>query len=84
MNVLEVERLCSHLFEKSIATSLLFVYNVHSCFVRLHCAFVIYLFPIHTDFVVGLLITSSMYVCVSVAYFLSFLMLNDIISFPFA
>ena len=39
-----------------------------------------YLFYTPTDVVVGLLITSSMYICVCVAFVLSFLMLNDVMS----
>ena len=84
MNVLEVDRSCSRLLENSIATSFLFVYNVHYCCVRLRCDFVIYLFHTHTVVVVGLLITSPMYICVSVAFVLLFLILNDIRSFPLA
>ena len=84
--VLGAERPCSRLLDNSIATSFLFVYNAHSCCFRLRCAFVTYLFHTHTDIVVGLLITGSMYICgvVNVAFVLSFLMLNNIRSFPFA
>ena len=55
-NVLEVE--CS------IVTLFLFVYSVDivSCCVSLRCVLVIYLFYTHTDIVVGLLITRSVYV----------------------
>ena len=64
--------------ENFIATSFLFVYNVHSCCDRLHCDFVIYLFDTHTYVSVGLLnllITIlTMYICVTVAFVLSFLM----------
>ena len=85
-HVLKVEHSVSRLLEYSTGTSFLFVYNVHSCCVRLRCAFVIYLFHTHTDVVVALLITISMYICmcVSVVFVLSFLMLHDIRSFPFA
>ena len=74
----------SRVFAYSIATSFLFVYNVHSFWVRLRCLFVIYLCHTHIDVAVYLLITSSIYIPVSVAYVLSFLMLNDIRSLPFA
>ena len=59
----------------------LFVHCIHSACscIRLRCA----LFHTYADVVVGLLITSSMYICVGVAFVLSFLMLNDIKSFPF-
>ena len=74
MNILEVKRSCSHLLEKSIATSFLFVYNAHICCICLDYVFIVYLFHCHTDVVVGLLITSSMYICVSVAFV--FIVLN--------
>ena len=50
---------------------------VHSCCIRLRCMFVIYLTHTHTDVVVSLLITSSMYICVSVDFVLSFLILGS-------
>ena len=58
-NILEMERSCSRLLENSIKI-FLFVYNVHSCCVCLHCAFITYLFHTHTDVVVCSLITCSM------------------------
>ena len=78
MNVLEVENLCSRLLENSIASSFLFVYYIHSSCVRLRYAFVIYIFHTHTDIVVGILKTSSLYIYVSVGFVLSFLILNNI------
>ena len=84
MKVLEVEYLGFRLLQNSFGITFLFVYNVHSCYVRLRCAFVIHLFHTYADVVVSLLISSSMYICVKVAFVLSFLMLNDIGSFPFA
>ena len=59
------------------------MYKVYSCSVHLRWVFVIYLLHTHTDVVVELLITSSMYVCVSVILVLSFLMINAIRMFPF-
>ena len=60
----------------------MYVYNIHSYCVRLGCAdyilFVIYLFYTQTDVVVSLFIISSINICVSVAFVLSFLMLNEI------
>ena len=72
-NVLKVARSYSRLLENSIATSYLFVYNVRSCCVYVHCVFVIYLFHYHTDVVVRLLMSISMYINVRVAFVLSIL-----------
>ena len=72
--------LCS----QELHCDLIFDHNVCSYCVRLVCAFVIYLCHTHINVVVGLLIISSMNTCVSVAFVLSFLMLNDIRSFLFA
>ena len=44
----------------------------------------IYLFHTHIDVVVGLLVTSSMYIYVSLAFVLSLRTIKDIRSFPFA
>ena len=59
-----VEHSCFRFLKSSIATPFLFVYCVHiaSCCVRLRCILVIYLFHTHTDVIVGLLITTSMYI----------------------
>ena len=71
--VLEVERF----LENSIATTFFYLCIVYTLLV---VAFAYLSIPFsHAAFVVGLLIASSMYVCVSVAFILSFLMLKDII-----
>ena len=59
------------------------MYYVQSCSVRSCCACIIQLSHTHIDVIVGLLINSSMYICVSEAFILFFLMLSDIKSFPF-
>ena len=74
----------AYILEDSIGTSFVFMYNLRSCCVYLCCAFVVYRFHAHSNVVVDLLITSSMYISVSVAFVVSFFMLNDIRSFPFA
>ena len=76
--LLEMERSCSRLFENSIATSFLFVYNVQPFSVRLRWALIICLFHTNTNVVVGLLITIPIYICVSVAFVLSFYLRNNI------
>ena len=61
--------------KNSIVTLFLFVYSIRSCCVRLRSAFIICLFYTHT--VIDLRLTWSMYICVSFAFVLSFLMLNN-------
>ena len=68
-----------HYFARSLFwLQFLFVCNVHSYCIRLRCALV--RFHTYTD--VGLLITNLVYICVSVALVLSFLISDDITSFP--
>ena len=84
MIVLKMEGSCSHFLENSIATTLIFWHShtylcphAYCCWFR--CSMyllvrvcVVHFSHIHTDVTVGLLINSSMYICVCVAIALFF------------